>query len=198
MDKIVFVDVETTGLDNAYHEIIEICLIRGESIYHRKVRPLHIDRASEEALKINGYNAKEWSLATHPRSVAKEIAHYLSGATIVAHNPSFDMGFIDELLHQYKVDVSYDRRLIDTTVLAHEHLTPAGCKKISMDGIRDFLEWDCAGSHTALKDCLDVRRLYYKLLRASVFDRWKWRIRKKYRKKIALYSNKLLKNKHID
>ena len=194
MDKIVFLDVETTGLDPAYHEIIEICLIRGDSLYHRKVQPLHIETASKKALEINGYNPKAWSLATHPSTVALEIAHYLSGATIVAHNPSFDMGFIDELLHQYGVQVSYDRRLIDTTVLAHEHLLISGCKKLSMDGIREFFGWSSEGAHTAVKDCMDVRRLYRKLLRASVFDRWNWRIRRKYRKKISVFSKRLLKN----
>lgn len=198
MDKIAFIDIETTGLDPAYHEIIEICIIRGDSMYHKKVRPLHIERASKEALQINGYNAKEWSLAVHPKTVAKEIAHYISGATIVAHNPSFDMSFIVELLHQYEINVSYDRRLIDTTVLAHEHLLSAGCKKISMDGIREFFSWSSAGSHTAVKDCLDVRRLYFKLLRASVFDRWRWRMSRKYRKKISIFSKRLLKNEHID
>ena len=186
MEKIVFIDVETTGLDSATHEIIEIAIIAGDKIYHRRVQPLYIERASSKALEINGYDAKEWAYAAHPSLVAREIAPYLKGATIVAHNPHFDMAFIDELLHQYGVEIYIDRRYIDTTVLAHEHLLPAGITRLSMDGIREFFNWSTEGAHTAIKDALDLRRLYYKLLRASAFDRWSWRMRRKYRRKVEL------------
>lgn len=195
MDNLVFVDVETTGLDETRHEIIEIAVIRGSQTYHRKVQPQHIETASPRALEINGFNYKEWAHAAHPSTVALEIAHYLNEATIVAHNPHFDMKFIDELLHAHNINLWYDRRLIDTTVLAHEHLLPAGIKSLSMDSIREFFSWSTEGAHTALKDCQDVRRLYYKLLRANTLDRWSWKIQRKYRKKIATFSKMLLKNK---
>lgn len=177
MEKLIFVDVETSGLDEAVHEIIEICIIRDNHTYYRKVKPLHINTASPEALRINRFSFKEWDNASEPSSVALEIAHYFSGATIVAHNPHFDMRFIEELFHQYQVEISYDRRFIDTTVLAHEHLIPAGIKSLSMDSIRDFFSWEKEGAHSAKKDCEDVKRLYYKLLRASIFNRWFWLVR---------------------
>lgn len=198
MERLVFVDIETTGLDEGSHEIIEICLIRGSQTYHRKVIPLHIETASPRALEINGFSFAGWANATNPSTVAMEIAHYLSGATIVAHNPHFDMKFIDELLHRYQVHVSYDRRLIDTTVLAHEHLVPAGIKSLSMDSIREFFSWEKEGAHTAQKDCEDVKRLYYKLLRASTFDRWSWKMKRKYRKKIASFAKNMIEKNHID
>lgn len=198
MEKLVFVDIETTGLDETRHEIIEIAIIRGTQIYHRKVQPQHIETASPRALEINGFSYKEWSNATHPSTVALEIAHYLNEATIVAHNPHFDMRFIDELLHAHNVNIWYDRRLIDTTVLAHEHLLPCGIKSLSMDSIREFFSWNTERAHTALKDCHDVRKLYYKLLRANTFDRWRWRMSKKYKKQLARFSKMLLKNRDSD
>lgn len=188
MEKLVFVDIETTGLDESRHEIIEIAVIRGSQTYHRKVQPLHIETASPRALEINGFNYKEWTHAAHPSTVALEIAHYLNEATIVAHNPHFDMKFIDELLHAHNVNLWYDKRLIDTTVLAHEHLLPAGIKSLSMDSIREFFSWSSEGAHTALKDCQDVRRLYYKLCRASSLDRFRWKHFRKINKMLSLIS----------
>ena len=58
MEKLVFVDVETTGLDETRHEIIEIAVIRGSQTYHRKVQPQHIETASPRALEINGFSYK--------------------------------------------------------------------------------------------------------------------------------------------
>jgi DNA polymerase III epsilon subunit-like protein len=179
MDNLIFVDVETTGLNSAIHEIIEIAII-GEGIhYHEKIDPIHIEHASPKALEINGYTPEKWKDAIPPKQAAIAIAKLIEGKTIVGHNVRFDIEFIEELLNQHGIYVFYDRRLIDTVTLAHEHLIPCGIKSISMDAIRGFFGWSDKGAHTALKDALDCRRLYFKISKSSKLQRLIWTHKKK-------------------
>ena len=181
MDQIIFIDIETTGLDPAYHEIIEIAIIGKNIRYHEKIKPLHLERADPSALARNGFTSKEWRSAIHPRAAVQKISDLIQGKTIVGHNPTFDMSFLDELFHQYNILVHYDIRLIDTVTLAHEHLAPCGLEKMSLDSIRQFFGWTKVGSHTAMKDCEDTKKLYELLIRAGSFKRFVWTHRKKVR-----------------
>ena len=70
---ITVLDTETTGLNRSEHEIIEIALIsyiiaaNGDKYvlktFESKIKPGHIESASPEALKINGYSEEAWSSA---------------------------------------------------------------------------------------------------------------------------------------
>jgi len=174
MNKLAFIDLETTGLNEAIHEICEIAIIADQLTYVRKVTLLRPDLADPIALKINGYNLEDWKDSFHPSVIASEVSFILRGYTIVAHNPSFDIAFLVELLHTHGQEITFQRRSIDTIVLAHEHLQPCGLKSLSLDNIRKFLGWSSKNSHTALKDAKDVRSLYYLLIRATFFRRLKW------------------------
>ena len=179
---LVFVDLETTSLDPERGEIIEIALIWGNNTYCRKVKPLNLDTADPIALEINGYSADSWYDAIHPALLVEEIKPILSGAVVVAHNAYFDICFLDELFYQYGIKWQ-KKRPIDTVTLAYEHLCPIGLKSVSLDSIRIFMGWSTKGAHRALKDTRDVRKLYYKLNKASPIHRLYWWIRNKLNRK---------------
>lgn len=177
MSKLVFIDIETTGLISGYHEIIEIAIVDEQgNKYHEKIKPKRIQLADMRALNINGYKYKSWLNAIEPSQAAYEICDMLKDCTIVAHNPHFDMQFIDELLHEHGYQSSWKRRYIDTITLAYEHLKPLGISSCSLDDCRRFFGWSTSLSHTALQDAKDCRRLYYKLARASYIKRSSWLI----------------------
>ena len=176
---LIFIDIETSGLDPDFHEIPEVAVIRietsgQETIYHAKVHPLNIERSNSKALEINGYNSKDWREASTPAETAAQLESILAGGMLIGHNIKFDVAFISELLNNHNKLQRWDRRLIDTIVLAHEHLSYSGLESLSLDSIRTFLRWSKEGSHRALKDCQDVKRLYYRLMRANLFDRLFW------------------------
>ena len=64
---IAITDVETTGLDPHIHEIVEIGLLlinqrtfKVIDMLDIKVRPKHLETASEYALNLNGYRDVDW------------------------------------------------------------------------------------------------------------------------------------------
>lgn len=180
-----FVDCETTGLKPEYHEIIELAIIieqDGKIIetFYSKVKPQYIERANERALQINGYNAKEWRDAPGFETIAPTVRRMLSSCGIwIGHNPRFDFEFIQEAFFRVG-EVPTRARLIDTTVLVHEHLTDIGCSGLSMDAVRHFLCWDKSKAHTALADTKQVRELYHKLNGCTWLDRQLMRLKARF------------------
>ena len=175
---LAFVDVETTGLNPQLHEIIEIsiikvCPVKGQTNYTSKVKPVHIEYATEEALRINGYNAKDWRSAPDADMVFSKVSEMLAGCILVGHNVRFDEEFISETLHRLGLRCRYERRMIDTVTLALEHLH--NLESVSMDSIREYFGWQ--EGHRARIDVLQTYVLYYKLHRATVFHRMFWRLR---------------------
>jgi DNA polymerase III epsilon subunit-like protein len=179
-----YIDTETTGLKPEYHEIIEIAIIceneKGEIVesFISKIKPEHIDRASDKALQINGYNDKDWRNAPSFEQIANKIRLMLDGCIWIGHRPQFDYEFIQEAFFRCGC-VPIRCRLIDTTVLVYEHLLPLGCDGLSMDSARRFLFLDDSQAHTAGFDAKQTRDLYHKLARASWWRKLLWRFRAK-------------------
>ena len=157
---VAFVDVETTGLDPDFHEIIEICIIIDKKVYHQKVHPTQPHRIDEKAVAVNGYHPKEWTDAITPKQAAHDVGRLLSGHIIIGHNPRFDYQFLKSLLEDHNVDSWLDPRCVDTTTLSFVHLVPHGIRRLNMDEIRKFLGWNVNKFHNAYKDTQDVKRLF--------------------------------------
>jgi DNA polymerase III epsilon subunit-like protein len=181
-NKKCFIDVETTGLNSAVHEIIEIALIiEGEEGLHRystKIKPKYPEHADPRALEVNGFSHEEWRDAPYDMEVAEEIASLIEDKILIGHNVHFDAEFVEELLHKCGCKYAPRRRKIDTITLAHEHLYfwPAH----SLSSLRLFFGIPTDGEHRALKDCQDMRDIYYRLLRAPAWKRAYWNLRSKY------------------
>lgn len=102
--KIAFIDVETTGFDPLKHEIVEIgCLIakqneKGEyeelESFEVKVKPEHIETASPDALRVNGYNEADWLFAHTQAEAFKLLAQKCDGCVLAAQNTPFDYSFL--------------------------------------------------------------------------------------------------------
>ena len=91
MKPIVFVDIETSGLNSEFHEILEVACIRIEqngqrTVYHSRVHPLNIENSDQRALEINGYNVKDWRDASYPDEVAAALQDFTKGAILIGHN----------------------------------------------------------------------------------------------------------------
>ena len=107
-------DVETTGLDPSYNEIVDIGVVYttvdGETLgtWHRRIMPNHPERTHPEAARINGFAADVWKKlgAVTPRAAVTDLLAFerdrFPGKRLVrvAYNSKFDAAFMDNLFKQ--------------------------------------------------------------------------------------------------
>lgn len=118
MRDLVFVDIETTGLDPDRHEIIEVAALRVDGAtlqvkglrYHARVLPERPETIDPEATALNGYCPVEWArTAKGAGLVRRELRGVLEGAGLSAHNTAFETLFLarwfpDQPWHHHGVD----------------------------------------------------------------------------------------------
>ena len=174
----LWLDTETTGLDAQQHELLEVAVVvesvapdgSGEIMHRwsRRIAPERIETASPKALEVNGYTAEAWQDAPRFEDVADHLAEVLlSGTVICGHNVGFDVAFIEAAFARVgrKVRVPYHR--VDTVTLAYAAWMSTGSGPgLSLDKLRAHLGIEADGSHSALKDALDARTVYYAAIAA--------------------------------
>lgn len=168
MREIIF-DTETTGLSPAKGDrIIEIGAIELENnfptgkIYHQFINsdgfPIHPD-----AERIHGIN--EVFLKDKPvfSAIAEDFLKFFSNATLIAHNASFDMGFVNaELSRIGKPPFSPDV-VIDTLAIA-KRKHPMGPNSLDALCKRYGIDNSHRTKHGALLDSELLAEVYIELL----------------------------------
>lgn len=126
--KILFVDLETTGLDIYKHEIVEIgiLVVDGRTLkvtnkYHARIKPKHLNTADPVGLKISGYSEKKWKDARELKQVLKEIAILAPDAMVAGWKVDFDWYMLDKYFKKYKINHSFDYHMIDVISMAYAH-----------------------------------------------------------------------------
>ena len=126
------VDVETTGLNPNYHEMIDIGIIiinqnleiKGQ--YFSKVLPSFPERIDSMAQNINGFDLQR---RTQEEAISEEelinqmnifLNNYIGKPIFIAFNSWFDSGFVRNLLneHDYKFNDWFDYRVLDIPSIA--------------------------------------------------------------------------------
>lgn len=143
MREIAF-DTETTGLDPAQgHRIVEIgCVemvdkIRTGETFHVYINPQR--DVPEEASRIHGLTTEK--LADKPifSQIVEEFLAFIGESTLVAHNASFDMKFIDAELKNHGYKAIGMSRAVDTLALTRRAFpgAPASldalCRRFAID-----------------------------------------------------------------
>lgn len=167
MREIVF-DTETTGLDPLNGDrIVEIGAIElvnhiptGRR-FHAYINP---ERAmSVEAARVHGLD--DAFLKDKPRfaEIAAELVAFLEEGNLIAHNASFDMGFINAELGRLGHPPISDERVIDTLLLARRKHpgSPA-----SLDALLSRYQIDASRRtlHGALLDAELLAEVYIELI----------------------------------
>ena len=166
MREIVF-DTETTGLDPARGDrVTEIgCVevvdyIPTGRTYHTYVNPQR--DVPDIVTEITGLTAE--FLADKPlfSEIAEKFLAFVGDAGLVAHNASFDRGFINMELERLKQPIIADDRFRDTVVIARKKFpgSPA-----SLDALckRFNISLDSRDKHGALTDAVLLADVYLEL-----------------------------------
>lgn len=183
MNDLFFMDVETTGLDPAKHDIIQFAAIRtspsGEEILAScdfKMGIRNVAYADPEALKVNGYSAETWAphLCSAPEVVASGVAKTAKMLNaelpyLVGHNVMFDIGFANAFLSRYdRLPVWNPKYRIDTVSLVWPYFVNGTLKSLSLASVCEWLQTKNRPSHNAYADVLATRDVYVELMRRQL------------------------------
>jgi DNA polymerase III epsilon subunit-like protein len=149
LDGLAFVDIETTGLDPAKDEIVEVgvCFVeRGTVVARRSWVICPTQRVPAVITALTGLTDDEVRAAPSLVQRAAEIAEALRGWTMVAHNASFEQAFLREL--------TADLPCIDSCEVTHL-LFP----ELASHALDALVRWADVGDgarHRALEDAEDT------------------------------------------
>ena len=168
MDKITIVfDVETTGLDpyKDKHRIIEIGAIKlvngiRDSVFHYYIDPeREIDL---KAYQVHGINSEFLKGKCKFADIVDELLTFFQGATLVAHNAKFDMGFINYELSLLKLK-PLEAKVIDTLEIARRKFPGARAR---LEDLCNHYKIDMSSRtlHGALIDTELLVKVYIELM----------------------------------
>jgi len=177
---ILFIDLETTGLDLEEHEIIEIgCLVvNGKNLrikkrYHTKVKPEHLETASKEGLEVAGYSEKAWTKARELADMLEDVAKLAPGAMIAGWKVDFDWWFLDKAFKKHNVKHNFDYHLIDVISLAFAYYrNQKKPKRLGLRKVAKLMNLDLPDTkpHNAMKDIEATFMVFKNLLDKIVKD----------------------------
>lgn len=167
MSRAILFDTETTGLEpHLGHRIIEVAALElmndlptGKQ-FHALIHP---DRdIPDDATRIHGFRLAD--LIHRPRfaEIAADLLAFFGDAKLIAHNASFDFGFLNAELGRLGLPVLPLERMIDTLALAKlrfpgmPNSLDALCRRFSID-------LSARTSHNALLDCRLLAEVYVEL-----------------------------------
>jgi DNA polymerase-3 subunit epsilon len=131
---LLFLDVETTGLDVDRHDI---------------------DTASPEALAINGYSPEAWESACKLRVALDWLWPMLREAVPAGHGVGFDLAFLERAARDVGLGaLPCDYHRLDTASLAWLFTQSGECERVSLQPVCDALGLPRARAHRALDDAL--------------------------------------------
>ncbi|HEY9411762.1 MAG TPA: 3'-5' exonuclease [Jiangellaceae bacterium] len=162
--RIVFVDIETTGLDLDRHGIWDVALIVRDGIVDTDYSwqmEVELTQADPAALRLTRYYQRE-CIITPPADVAALVAEFTAGAYLAGAVPSFDAAFLDRFLRRNGQCPAWHHRLICVESMAMPVVgspVPLGLGKCAE---RLGLTVDYSAAHSALGDARLARDVYDK------------------------------------
>lgn len=167
MREIIF-DTETTGLHKESDRVIEIgCVEMVDRYLTGKTFHVYLNPQGviipDEVVAVHGLTNERLKAEPKFEEIADDFLAFIEGATLVAHNANFDLGFLNaELGRINKPLISVDR-IIDTLAMARRKY-PMGpnsldalCKRFGIDNSRRTL-------HGALLDSEILADVYIELI----------------------------------
>lgn len=156
--RYAFLDLETTGLNPEYDEIIEIgaVIIENGSVIERfqtLVKP--VKKLPSVITRITGITDEMLADAPDITEVSNSLLEFLGEFPVGGHNISFDIAFLKNNVNRH-----FANPLIDTWEIAQVVLPRAGSYRL--EAIRTLLGIEDSVSHRALEDAVSAANVFYK------------------------------------
>jgi DNA polymerase-3 subunit epsilon len=169
MREMVF-DTETTGLDPYQgHRLVEIGCIElvnrfptGRT-FHRYLNPER--DMPQEAFAVHGLSYDFLKAQPLFAGIVEELLAFIGEATLVAHNATFDLSFLNAELERVKLATIPRDRLVDTLLLARRKY-PGGSNRLDDLCVRFGIDNSRRTKHGALLDAELLAEVYVELVEA--------------------------------
>ena len=163
----IILDIETTGLEHKEgHRVIEIGCIElnnkevGAS-YHQYINPSKT--LTEDNIKIHGITNEHLIDKPLFDEIADDFLTFIKDSAIIAHNASFDVGFLNFELEKLSKPKIAKERVIDTIEIARQRFPG---QQVSLDALIKKLKINTLinrDQHGALKDAKLLTDVYLEL-----------------------------------
>lgn len=167
-DTYVIIDIETTGLDPARDQIIEIAAMKIENDEISDTFTTLVNPGSEIdsfITSLTGITNQDLSSAPDLSSALSEFYSFVNDLVLIGHNVHFDINFlydnVERHLHKF-----LENNFIDTLRLSKKFFRKSPSHRLSV--LAEYLNIPVSNSHRALDDCKTTYRLYQKLREASL------------------------------
>jgi DNA polymerase III alpha subunit (gram-positive type) len=147
--NIAIVDLETTGLDEERHEIIEVGMVVVDQgtleiidTLDMKVKPTHPETASPRAIEVNGYNKTEWVDAESLKTAMIALTTKAKGAIFCSQNVTFDWKFVNAGFNKTGVVDLMDYHRIDLFTMSWMKLRNTTLGYFNLEAVTKFLGLD--------------------------------------------------------
>lgn len=162
-DTYVVFDIETTGLSNTQDKITEIGAVKVKNnqiidTYSTFVNPEM--PLSEKISKLTGITDDMLKDAPKIDKVINEFLDFVKDSVLVAHNASFDVGFIRKAAFNNDIDVK--NTVLDTLELSRT-LFPE-LSKHKLDIVAKHLEVSLENHHRAVDDAMATAQIFIKCI----------------------------------
>jgi len=164
-------DLETTGLDENVHEIVEIAAIRGKITNGKlniskkfNVKILPTKPVNPKVAKYNGYNEETWKQAPNLTSLANGVGglvDMMEGAWHIGSNPDYDRRFLTKAFKKlnWVYPTVKSHHVLDVPMLYFDLYLSGKVEKIQQEIISNYLGFKPYEAHRALSDtyrCLEL------------------------------------------
>jgi DNA polymerase III subunit epsilon len=168
MSREIILDTETTGMDpNRGDRVIEVCALEmvdgvlTGALFHKLIHPER--EIPAEATNVHGLTLAD--LAGKPvfGQIADAFLAFMADSPMVAHNASFDLGFLNWELRNVGKPAIPQSRAIDTLAIARQKFPGA---RLSLDALCNRFDIDLSArtKHSALIDTKLLAAVYIELL----------------------------------
>lgn len=159
----IVLDIETTGLDSKNNELTEVGAVKvvNKKIvdsFHCFVNPqMPIPKEITELTGIDDEMVKD---APAVEEVLPRLIEFFGDAVLVAHNASFDLGFLKEKCKRINAEIK--NGILDTLALSRELLKDI--KRHSLNYVAKHLNIPMGRHHRALDDAKTTAQILVRLL----------------------------------
>lgn len=163
-DSYIVLDLETTGLSCAVHEIIEIaalCIVHDAVEAELSMLVQCQTSLPENISKLTGITDEMLRKQGIPLHKAlSQIISFVGNRSIVCHNAAFDFGFLHAACQRMGLSM-FHNPCIDTLTLSRHKVFDVEDYKLNT--IANYFSMDTSNHHRALADCYLTYGIYKKL-----------------------------------